>query len=254
MIDAPAELYVTRKQPRDVRVLEIGSWVGTSAIAWGKILERLGITKYLIYCCDVWYHHKVVPLGTGHTTIGNWPDSFNHELFRFNIQKSIGLHHVVEVIGDSTVTLNGLRDGPFDLVYVDGYHGYDVASMDMLSAIRLCRNGGIICGDDYDCTSEMIERLPIDRLNDDGQILDGWDWGLHAGLSKAVDDILGVPLPFGTFWAFTKEDKLTPLDVATLPRRVPAFIPDNLQNWTNMLFAMPYGLPEGHPFVATRHL
>ena len=123
MIEALVEEKVKRRA--GIRVLEIGSFCGISTMAWGRALERVGVHDYVIYCADRWYHSGVFRYGPDSVEVARERDAFNHEVFRFNISKSIGLALVIEVIGDSREVLRGLRDGFFDVIYVDGYHGSD---------------------------------------------------------------------------------------------------------------------------------
>jgi len=257
MIDALVEAYVARHQEK-IRVLEVGSFCGISAVAWGHALERLGITDYTIYCVDLWYHSGGVQYDTDKIEVVRGRNAFNHEIFKFNISKSIGLSHVVEVIGDSRVALRGMRDGFFDMVYIDGYHGYDVVARDIENAFRVCKRGGIICGDDYDCSPEMMKAIPDEARDRDHYVMPPTDVGVHPGVVLAVDSLLGAPQPYGSFWAFSKitdkerapfGDSVTPVDVTALPRRIPDFIPDHVRPRFEAHFAGPTGFLVGHPMT-----
>src|SRR5262245_3548541 len=116
MIDALVEAHV-RSRGDEITILEIGSFCGISTLTWGYALERLGISNYTIYCVDIWYHRGEVKYSHDKLEVLRARNSFNHEIFKFNIAQSIGLSHVVEVIGDSRVGLARLRDGFFDVVY-----------------------------------------------------------------------------------------------------------------------------------------
>jgi len=249
MIDAIVEVYVARAPATPIRVLEIGSFVGTSAIAWGKAFERHGISDYLITCCDMWHHFNDTEYSATETRIGNQRNSFNHTIFRHNVQKAIGWEHVVELIGASAVILPELRDGWFDLVYVDGFHGYSATTRDVCSALRVCKPGGIVCGDDYDAESVDVATLSEAELEQDHQWLEGRY--IHGGVVLAVNELLGAPKPFWSFWAFDR-DPVTPIDCAALPRRVPPFLPADWQARTASMFetalaALPPGAAESRP-------
>src|SRR5262249_98379 len=71
--------------------------------------------------------------------------------------------------------------GFFDVAYVDGYHGYDVVVEDIANAFRLCKLGGIICGDDYDCSPEMMAAVPEEALHWDQYSMQPMDIGVHPG-------------------------------------------------------------------------
>ena len=258
MIDALVEAHV---KPRgdEVTVLEIGSFCGISTLTWGYALERLGISNYTIYCVDIWYHGGEVKYSPEKLEVKRGRNSFNHDIFKFNIAQSIGLSHVVEIVGDSRVALARLRDRFFDVIYVDGYHGYDAIASDIANAFRACRPGGIICGDDYDCSPEMMQSIPDDARQLDEYKMPSTDIGVHPGVVLAVDGLLGVPQSYGSFWAFEKvTDKAGPpftdcvvaLDVPALPRRIPKFIPPHVRPRFEQHFAGPAGFLPWHPYVA----
>jgi hypothetical protein len=90
-----------------------------------------------------------------------------------------------------------VRDGFFDVAYVDGYHGYDVVVEDIANAFRLCKLGGIICGDDYHCSPEMMAAIPEDALHWDEYIMPAIDIGVHPGVVLALDRLLGAPRSYG---------------------------------------------------------
>ncbi len=260
MIDALVETHV-RPRHEEVRVLEIGSWCGISSLTWGRALERIGVTNYTIYCIDIWHHAGDIRYDAERAEIRRERNTFNHDIFKFNIQNSIGWSHVVELIGDSRVSLKGLRDGFFDTVYVDGHHGYDMISSDIENAFRVLTPGGIICGDDYDCSPEMMKAIPDDAKRLDEYVMPSTDIGVHPGVVLAVDGLLGAPRSYGSFWAFTKmadrveppfRDSVMPIDVQALPRRIPDFIPAHIRPRFEEHFAGPDGFLPWHPVVAGR--
>jgi len=257
MIEGLVETQV--RGPKAVRVLEIGCFCGISTVAWGRSLERVGIWDYTIYCVDLWHHAGDARYGPETVEIVRMRNVFNHEIFKFNIGKSIGHAHVTEVIGDSRVSLQGLRDGFFDVVYVDGHHGYDFVVHDLTNAFRVCKPGGIICGDDYDCSPAMMKAIPDEARSWDEYAMPPSNVGVHPGVALAVDELLGVPRPYGSFWAFSKiADRAAPpflasvfpLDVSSFPRRIPDFIPAHIRPRFQDHFAGPGGFLPGHPMMA----
>ena len=247
MIDAICKDYLKRSGRRQTSILEIGCFVGTSTLVWGNALKNSRINDWRITCCDMWHHFGDKKYEHDKTIIGSYRNSFNHEIFKFNVQKAIGFDHITEVIGDSRKSLPSLRDSYFDIVYVDGYHGYSVSSSDIKEAMRLCRPGGIVCGDDYDCTPEMLSNIPMVEREEDDQMLDGY--GVHAGVVQAVDELLGKPICFGPFWAFEKQDEcFSAVDVTALPREIPSLLSSHRERFEALLNS-PNGMSVGHPFA-----
>lgn len=256
MIDALVERYVT-EPTQEIRVLEVGSFCGMSALAWGHALKRLGVASYSIYCVDMWYHFGDIQYGTDSVQIGRQRNAFNHDIFKFNIAKAGLMPHVVEVIGDSRVALSGLRSSFFDFVYIDGFHGHDIIAQDIANGFRLCKVGGVVCGDDYDCPHDLLATISEeDRQRDCYLVPPASVVGVHPGVVLAVDNLLGLPRQYGSFWAFEKfterasapfVESLAALDVSAFPRRMPEFIPAELQPRFEGFFAQTMGFPVGHP-------
>src|SRR5207253_3660603 len=76
MIDALVEGYVPRSG-EEIRVLEVGSFCGISALTWGRALERLGIADYTIYCVDLWYHSGGVKYDPDKIEVPRGRNAFN---------------------------------------------------------------------------------------------------------------------------------------------------------------------------------
>jgi predicted O-methyltransferase YrrM len=253
MIDALVERHVDRSRQREIRVLEIGSFCGISALTWAHALARLGVDAFTIYCVDMWYHAPLIHHAPEALSVTMQRNAFNHDLFKFNIAKAGMVDHIVEVIGDSRVALRGMRSNFFDFVYIDGFHGHDVVAQDIENGFRVCKTGGVICGDDYDCPHKMLEAVPPEGRQQDGYS------GTHPGVVLAVDELLGVPRQYGSFWAFEKfsdrshapfHTSMVALDVSAFPRRVPPFIPAELHPWFESFLRQPTGFPPGHPMTA----
>lgn len=55
---------------------------------------------------------------------------------------------ITRIIGDSKDKLPKLQDKSFDLIYVDGDHGYEGFKRDFYEALRLVRDNGVVVCDD----------------------------------------------------------------------------------------------------------
>lgn len=45
----------------------------------------------------------------------------------------------------------------FDIIYIDGDHSYDGVTNDLKESLRIIKNGGIICGHDYEMNTEKTQ-------------------------------------------------------------------------------------------------
>jgi len=77
---------------------------------------------------------------------------------------------------DSVSAARYIADGSLDLVYIDAEHTYDNVKADIIAWISKIRDGGILCGHDYDPTGNftgLIQAVHEVLENDYGLILDG---------------------------------------------------------------------------------
>ena len=142
-----------------VRVLEIGSWAGASAITFGAVIQELGIADGEIVCVDPWekyfleedsaLHYRIMNAATVTGEIQN--------LFHRNV-KACGLEGMIHVRkAYSREALPEIEDDSFDLVYIDGSHNSGEALYDLQQAQRLVKSGGLICGDDLELLKSEID-------------------------------------------------------------------------------------------------
>ena len=116
------------------RICEVGSWQGSSAVAFASLFPKANIT-----CIDTWQ---------GNGNLMNMtvdPEA----LFDANTAPFAG--RVEKIKSDSFSGLLSLqsRGEKFDLIYVDGSHFEDDVAVDTILAWRLLNVGGVIIWDDY---------------------------------------------------------------------------------------------------------
>jgi predicted O-methyltransferase YrrM len=131
----------------DLRMLEIGSFEGRSAI---------------------WFlEHVLTGPGCSLTCVDRFRPPYN-ERFDRNLAASGRSSQVVKLTGNSQDVLPSLEDASFDVVYIDGGHREREVWEDAVQGWRLTRPGGTIIFDDYAWRPELpLEDRPkraIDRL------------------------------------------------------------------------------------------
>jgi uncharacterized coiled-coil protein SlyX len=132
-----------------VRLLEVGSWCGDSALILGRVAERAGGT---LVCVDWWKGN----VGTDLAQIASSVDVFS--VFWKRICDH-GLADVVVPLRDrSDRAAVTLESEAFDLVFLDADHRYDQVSADIRAYQRLVRRGGILCG--HDCEGRPSDYDP----------------------------------------------------------------------------------------------
>ncbi len=129
--------------------------------------------------------------------------------------------------GLSTNILPLLRDGAFDVVFIDADHTYDPVKKDILLSMRLVKDGGVICGDDLnlqfgECDSTFAEEHKHKDLVKDPKT----GRNIHPGVTMAVHEIFGEVSMWGGFWAMQKlHGKWNRFSLAGMPVNFPTHFP-----------------------------
>jgi predicted O-methyltransferase YrrM len=148
--------FDTTIQQRPIRILEVGSWQGGSAL-WlldQVIAERGGS----ITCVDTWEgsseHAFLGPLGLN-----------LEELFDANISRSGHGQHVQKHQGCSQDVLPQLAGQFFDFIYIDGAHEADLVLQDALNAHPLLAPGGFLVFSDLAYSCADAQQNPTHGIN-----------------------------------------------------------------------------------------
>jgi len=230
--------YALRGKPA-VRILEIGSWAGASAVTFGTVVRELKIPVGRIICIDQWNNHFVAEDHTLHYRSMNAATATGEiqTLFQHNV-KVCGLEAMVQVRkASSREALPKLEDVTCDLVYIDGSHTKDDVLYDLQQAKRIVRNGGVLCGDDLELTKNQIDqdahKLALEK-NTDFVVDPRTGVSYHPGVTEAIAGMFdGVWQEHG-LWCVERSDEQW---------RIPNFRADNLEIPTHLQHAVeiPYG-------------
>jgi hypothetical protein len=128
--------FVGHTYGRNAKILEIGTFMGLSSFSMLKGSEF----SSEMYCIDSWEY-------TGMITE---PDKAI-DIFSFFLQcvDSVGSRFIHPIRMKSKYAFPILKDGFFDVVFIDGDHSYEGACLDIKNSLLKVKNGGIICGHDY---------------------------------------------------------------------------------------------------------
>lgn len=173
-------------------VLELGSWCGRSAAAFGLAAKLCGNTK--VYCVDLFpekdawqrnadgtysmtvnlggeiihaYHHQTV-----------WKEPFERDIAPLYVEHhgilEIFAQHIKRLGLDDVVipyrgTLAGFLDRQpherkYRLAFIDGDHGYDAVCADIRRVQSVLLPGGWICFDDAFASYEGVDRAINDLI------------------------------------------------------------------------------------------
>jgi predicted O-methyltransferase YrrM len=109
--------------------LEIGSYVGKSALVQLKASPSLGVVS-----------------------LDTWDDEGSFEEYQFNLRRQDDAGRVRAIPGASHHGIAKLlleSQTVFDYAFIDGGHLYDDVYGDIIGALKLIKKGGVICGHDY---------------------------------------------------------------------------------------------------------
>jgi len=176
-------------------VVEVGSWLGSSAIAWAQGMREIGLTDGRVWCVDPW-----APYDGGCGTVMQHMQvllSTDAELimakFRENV-KAAGVSDMVRTIRATWAEATELmRDPKIDILYLDGSHKYESAVHDIWSArgFGLTVYAKTLCGDDLEAMIgvDVSEEQCRKDLEHDAAPLPGGGY-YHPGVTMAVWEVL----------------------------------------------------------------
>jgi len=190
--------YIKRTGRDNLKVLEIGSYCGSSAVSMAIMIEKFG-KEYQIFAIDPWesgspnevnFKIKIMNLFLEHGVI--------YDIFLHNIKS----HYIIPIKGKSQDILPCLASGMFDIVFIDGDHRYEQVKKDIKNVKRLIKNDGLIIGDDFEMSWEDCDESYYNNLlNYECIKMQNREKNFHPGVSKAVYEELRITDNFGGLWA-----------------------------------------------------
>lgn len=127
------------EQHRPTVCVELGTWLGASAIPVARSIRRWGGT---LTCVDTWAG-DVHATGTPRLSAPWMLVSCARHL----IEAGVGGN--VRLIPATTADASFWWREPIDYLYIDADHDYDSVVADLLAWVPFVRSGGLMLGDDY---------------------------------------------------------------------------------------------------------
>lgn len=134
-------------------ILEIGSWLGSSAIHMGNAVKRVGLDTKIV-CVDTWlgsrdFIGKKFPGDRSKLVCNGMPNAYRY--FLANIKREDLQDVVIPLPQTSSNALRFLSEEgiKFDMIYVDGSNQYEDIISDIDLSWNVLANEGVIFGDDY---------------------------------------------------------------------------------------------------------
>lgn len=198
------------REPRSlVQIVEVGSWVGQSAIEWVNAGRRTG-REVVVHMIDPWrpYHAASGNNSEAALHIDQWLESgLIYDLMCHNV-KAAGVADSLRVWRGTLLEVEeALPWSDTSIVYIDGSHVYDDVKTDLNIALKRLPSHGIICGDDLE-TQISVEDVPevADLARESPDFIRHPKFGaFHPGVSLAVRELLGEVHAMGPVWWHIKE-------------------------------------------------
>jgi len=151
--------YINEKNQGKKKILEIGTFVGTSAI---KLLELIKNSEMTVI--DMWENYN--ESGGVEGTVDKIQENNIEQIFYNNIEKS-GLKHLFTIKkGNSFNVLLDMNKNneKFDVIYVDGSHTLLDSYTDILLSFELLKKGGVMMIDDVPFNKKDILNSPLEGV------------------------------------------------------------------------------------------
>ena len=172
-----------------VKILEVGSWAGGSAITWAEAIKKYARCG-MVFCIDSWtdYLDSAKDKQWTHKTMKKaFQNNKIYKLFLHNILVSKHSDIVSILRGSSDEILPMLNKNQFDLVFIDGNHSFEFIYNDINNSAPLVKDGGVLCGDDLELQYNEIDTDNAIELKDQDVIVDPLtNKRFHPGVSLAV--------------------------------------------------------------------
>lgn len=179
-------------------ILEVGSWAGNSIVAWD---QATGGTADLCVV-DIWDYDWDI----GGEMARGVQDGLIERLFWNNVRASGIEPRLMVIKDDSCNVLPTLKHNFFDIVFLDGDHRYEGVKADIINAMPLVRDGGILCGDDLQFElNEVDEEVCRAGVRDrQSYIVPPGEDGYHPGITLAVSELFQKVSRLWRLWAVRK--------------------------------------------------
>jgi predicted O-methyltransferase YrrM len=175
----------------DGRILEVGSWAGWSANVWANALRECKQSNGAVVCVDPWTNYLDLKANR-HSPVyramaaATKNDAIVH-LFYHNVRTSGNAALVHPFRGTADCCLPMLREGSFNLAFVDGDHACAAVKRDLQNASHLLREGGLLCGDDCELQFGEVDEAKLRETAEQDWIIDPrTQQGYHPGVTLAV--------------------------------------------------------------------
>jgi len=226
--------YLTKEKGinENMQILEVGSWVGASALSWAQGLKEHNQAKGVITCIDAWqpFFNRETHTSDVYVQMENALSSETaYQLFSHNVSTIPATITCQHLRGQSDNLLPLLKNHSFDVIFIDADHAYTPVLKDIKNAIPLIKDGGIICGDDLNLQMHQVDKENT-LAHAEADFIKDTKTGrnYHPGVTLAVAEIFGEVSSWGGFWAMQKQgDTWQKIAFKNMPVVYPEHFPED---------------------------
>lgn len=128
------------------QLVEVGSWMGQSAVWLAQRLQDLGKSGCVLHCVDTFRGEQDQPahLQTVESHGGSIRAKFEENINAADVAGMIEIHE-----GESVQRANDFGDASLDFIFIDAAHDYDSVKADLAAWFPKLKADGIFAGHDY---------------------------------------------------------------------------------------------------------
>ena len=173
---------VNQFKKEGIVVAEIGTYDGGTSLAIAPIVKEMN-GKFI--AID-WFVGNETIIGPGHGYNKNQHDTVINN-FKHNIGET-GCQDITTIYDmPSLEAATLIEDKSLDICFIDADHRYDAVKADILAYAPKVKDGGILCGHDFEDGIEVhFNTWSEEELKKDVAK------GGHAGVCQAVGEIIGI--------------------------------------------------------------
>jgi predicted O-methyltransferase YrrM len=155
----------------DLKILEIGCWLGQSTNVIADFVKNKGRGSAIIHIIDTFEGSPQTDL-VRRAKINNIERQFKTNMYLSGNKKLLRIHKA-----KSQEISHLFEENSLDFIFIDGDHRYDFIKQDIELYYPKLKNGGIICGHDYEGREYNEEFIHEDFVEN-----------RHNGVIKAVNE------------------------------------------------------------------
>lgn len=201
-----AAVWLQREGAGPLRILEVGSYMGASALTWGRAVAELTARSAVLTCVDAWEDAETSQYDTSAAMATSLKSGACERIFR---RATSFISQRVEVEAIKAFSDKALRElrGPYDIIYIDACHLYEEARTDVELSKALLAEGGFICGDDLELQLHEVDAGHARSMARKDFVVDPRSGkSFHPGVTLAVGELLGEVSAYRGFWIMQKRD------------------------------------------------